>query len=110
MAEAGVLGEQLGHHRLRVGALGEDVAVAAVAGREVVVGVHRGADAGRDRLLAERGVDEAGDLRVAVEGGDLRLEGADQRQGREALDRRRQMVSSSLHRVRYTRRSVRRSD
>jgi hypothetical protein len=78
-AQPGGLGEELGHHAVEVGALGEDVAVAAVGGGEVVVVAQRGAHAGGDRLLAERGVHEAGDLAVAVELGHPGFEGADER-------------------------------
>jgi hypothetical protein len=78
VADALAAGEQLGHHPVDLHAAGEAVTVAAVGGGHVVALRQRGADAGGDRLLAERGVDEAGDLAVAVELGDARLEGPDQ--------------------------------
>ena len=78
-AQARLLGEQLGHHAVDVSPLGEAVAVAAVRGRDVVAIRQRRAHANRHGLLAERGVDEARDLAVAVELGDPRLERADQR-------------------------------
>jgi hypothetical protein len=87
-AEARGLGEQLGHHPVEVGALGEDVAVAAVGGGEVVVVSQGGAHARGDRLLAERGVDEPGDLAVAVQLGDAGFEGADERHALVQLEKR----------------------
>ena len=79
VADALAAGEELGHHPVDLHAAGQAVAVAAVGGGDVVALGEGAADARRDRLLAERGVDEAGDLAVAVELGDAGLEGADQR-------------------------------
>ena len=49
--------EQLAHHGERVGALGEGVAVAAMGREQHVVAGEVGADARRDRLLADRRMD-----------------------------------------------------
>jgi hypothetical protein len=58
-AEAVDLAEELGHHRVDVGALGQQVAVAAVGGGDAVVLAQGLADADRGALLADVEVDEA---------------------------------------------------
>jgi hypothetical protein len=85
VAEPRGLREELGHHPVDVRPLGHDVAVPAVGGREVVVLAQGRSDACSDRLLAERGVHEPGDLSVAVQVGDLRLERPDERDQRMQL-------------------------
>ena len=90
--------EQLAHHGERVGALGEGVAVAAMGREQHVVAGEVGADAGRDRLLADRGMDRPEDEllpqaleRQLLEGADapheavVRQEALDVEIGRDAL-------------------------
>ena len=74
---AAVLGHQLGEHAERVEALGQAVAVAAMSRGDDVVGAQRPAGADSRGFLADREVDEARDLAVAVERGDALLEAAD---------------------------------
>ncbi len=69
---------QLGHDRIDVRALGDRVAVRAVRRRDDVLALERRADSGRDRLLPDRDVQEAGKLARAEALFDLLLEPADQ--------------------------------
>ena len=88
---SGRAAEQLGHHALHVGALGQRVAVAAVGGRQQVVALQIGADAGGNGFLPGRQVQRpahgagwpcarpegghaalAGDLGRVLEGADAR--------------------------------------
>ena len=62
LAVAGRLAHQLGHHLVELAALGDEVAVAAVGRGDLVVIAQRGAHTGRDRLLADVEVEEAGKL------------------------------------------------
>ena len=77
-AQPGLLAIHLGHHALQVGALGDDVPVAAVAGIEVVA-VAQGAAHGRGhRLLADRQVDGLGGELAGLERrSEVLLEAAD---------------------------------
>ncbi len=84
-AEAIGAGEELGHHPVDVDALRQAVAVATVGGRQVVAVAQCDTDACGDPLLAQGGVDEAGDVTVPIELGDPGLEGADQGHDREQL-------------------------
>ena len=59
LAVAGALAEQLGHRQLGVAAAGDDVAVAAVGGSEVVLGLDGGEGAGLGGLLTDAQVDIA---------------------------------------------------
>ena len=90
--------EQLAHHGERVGALREGVAVPAMGREQHVVAGEVGADAGRDPLLADRGVDRPEDEllpqaleRQLLEGADapheavVRQEALDVEIGRDAL-------------------------
>ena len=77
LAEAVLAAVDLGHHRPEVAALGDAVAVAAVGARDVVVVVEVGADARRDRLLADVHVHEARDLTGAELARDPLLEEPD---------------------------------
>ena len=74
-AVAGGARGQLGHHVLRVAALGDQVAVPAVRAGDHVVRLQRGARADRGGLLAHAGMDEAGDQPGApfVDGAQLEL-------------------------------------
>ena len=69
---------QLGHDRVRVRPARERVPVRAVGRGEDVAVVHRLADADRDRLLADRHVQEPGQLAGAEPLLDLLLEAPDQ--------------------------------
>jgi hypothetical protein len=51
--ETGCATEQLGHHPVHVGALGDDMAVPAVRGGQIVLGGEGQADTRGNRLLAE---------------------------------------------------------
>ena len=77
-ADAGLLGEQLGHHQADILALGDGVAVAAVGGDDIVVRVEGGDGADGDGFLADGQVHGAVDLaeRELVKGG--LLEGTNQ--------------------------------
>ena len=66
MCDAGLLAEQLGHHRGRVGAARQRHAVVAVAGEHVVVGVGGGQRPDHGGLLADRQVQVAADLGAGV--------------------------------------------
>jgi hypothetical protein len=70
--------QQLGHHRRRIGAAGQDMTVVAVARQHVVLGLGRVVHADRHRLLAVAQVAEAADLLQAVELARLFLETADE--------------------------------
>ena len=69
---------QLGHERVRVRAARERVPVRAMGRGEDVAVVHRLADADRDRLLADRDVQEPGQLAGPEPLLDLLLEPPDQ--------------------------------
>ena len=79
------LAVELGHDRVRVRSARERVAVRAVRRREHVAVLHRAADADRDRLLADRDVQEAGQLAGAEPLLHLLLETADQQHLAEEL-------------------------
>ena len=72
------LAVELGHERVRRRPARERVAVRAMRRREHVAVLHRAADADADRLLADRDVQEAGQLAGAEPLLDLLLEAADQ--------------------------------
>ena len=80
---------QLGHDRVRVGPARERVPVRAMGRGEDVAVVERVADADRDRLLADRDMEEARQLAGAEPLLDLLLEAPDQehlaQEGRAAL-------------------------
>jgi hypothetical protein len=78
LGEAVTAPEQLRHRAPRIAALGQAVAVLAIRRDGVVVVAQRGGDAGRDRLLADRQVQEAPDLAEGVVLRRLLLEAADQ--------------------------------
>ena len=80
-----LLAVELGHDRVHVRALGDRVAVRAVRRGDHVVGLERGADAGGDRLLADRDVQEAGQLAGAEALLHLLLEAADEQHLAEQL-------------------------
>ncbi len=69
---------ELGEHPERLESLGQAVSMAAVGGRDDVIGAQRPAGANGRRLLADRQVHEAGDEAVAIELGDPLFEAADQ--------------------------------
>ena len=69
---------ELGHHAARGHAGGQHVAVVAVAGDDLVVGIENGLHADDDGFLADIEVAEAGDEAHAVELARLLLEAADQ--------------------------------
>ena len=77
-ADALDLAVELRHQRVRMRAARERVPVGAVGRGEDVAVLHRLADADRDRLLADRDVQEAGQLAGAEALLDLLLEAADQ--------------------------------
>jgi hypothetical protein len=81
LAGAARLAVELGHHGAGVGALGDGVAVAAMGRDEVVARREMGADAGGDRLLADREMDGAAHLAALLPGFGGLLEGADARHG-----------------------------
>ncbi len=66
-AHAGGLPVELRHQPVEADALGDRVAVPAVGRRDVVVATQRSAHAGRDGLLADVDVDEAGQLAAEEE-------------------------------------------
>ena len=76
---------QLRHQLVRVRPAGERVRVRAVRGREDVAVLHRLADADRDRLLADRDMQEAGQLAGAEALLDLLLDVPDQEHLAEEL-------------------------
>ena len=79
---------ELGHELVRVRALRERVPVRAVRRGDHVVVLERAADADRDRLLADRDVEEAGQLAGAEALLDLLLEAADEEHlAEEVLER-----------------------
>ena len=73
-----LLAVQLGHQLVRVGALRERVSVGPVGGGDHVAVLERAADADGARLLADRDVEEAGELAGAEALLDLFLEPPDQ--------------------------------
>ena len=75
--DAGRLAEELGHHLAGRHALGQRVAVAAVGAEDDVVLAQVGADADRDRLLADVGVAGAGDVPLRVGAGQSLFHPAD---------------------------------
>ena len=79
--------EQLGHHVVRGRAAHERVAVRAVGRDQVVVVAHRPRRPDDRRLLADREVQEAADLRLGVHLAGALLEAADQRHRRQPLAR-----------------------
>ncbi len=85
LAEPRRLAEELGHGGVEVRSFCKAVAVAAVRRRDPVVVTERGAHTDRDGLLAERGVNEPGDLGGAIEGRDALLERADETHPSEQL-------------------------
>ena len=79
VADAGVAPGQLGHDHLGVDAVGEHVAMVAVAGDDAVLADrHRGLQADRDRFLADVEVAEAADQPEAVKLPGALLEAADE--------------------------------
>jgi len=78
LAEPRRLAEELGHGGVEVRSFCKAVTVAAVRRRDPVVVTERRAHTDRDRLLAEGGVNEPGDLSGAIEARDALLERADQ--------------------------------
>ena len=79
--------EQLGHDLVGVGAARERVAVRAVGGDQVVLVAHRADGADDRRLLADREVQEAADLRLRVHLARALLEAADEHHRLEPLAR-----------------------
>ena len=79
--------EQLGHDPVGVGAARERVAVRAVGGDQVVLVAHRADGADDRRLLADREVQEAADLRLRVHLARALLEAADEHHRLEPLAR-----------------------
>ena len=77
LAEAVAAAHQLGHHALDRRALGDRVAVGAVAAVDHVVVAQLRADARRDRLLADAEMDQPVDLVALLEPPDALLEVAD---------------------------------
>ena len=98
---------ELGHHGVRVRAARERVPVRAVRRREHVVVLHRGADADRDRLLADRDVQEAGQVAGAEPLLHLLLEPADEEHGVEEVAQRVLVDLSALLERGHSARSVR---
>src|SRR5437016_9894396 len=76
LAVAGLPPVKLGHHAVEVGALGDAVAVAAMRRDDPVALPERGADADRDRLLADIAMHNAVDLAGVVVGRSAFLEAA----------------------------------
>ena len=74
LAVAGALAVELRHHAVEASALGDQMAVAAMGRGDAIGLAQRRAYAGRARLLADRDVDEAGDLVGDREVADLALE------------------------------------
>ena len=85
--DAVLAAEQLGHHLVGVGAARERVAVRAVGGDQVVLVAHRADGADDRRLLADREVQEAADLRLRVHLARALLEAADEHHRLEPLAR-----------------------
>ena len=86
-AVAGLLAEQLGHHLLEVGALGDAVAVAAVGRGDRVVGAQGEAGAGGRGLLADREVHGAVHQAAGEQVVDGLLEAADAPHGPDDVAR-----------------------
>ena len=82
------LAVQLGHELVRVRALGERVAVGAVRRGDHVAVLERAADPDGDRLLADRHVEESGQLAGTEALLDLLLEAPDQEHLAEELAQR----------------------
>ena len=79
LGNAGGAAGQLGHDHLGVDAIGEHVAVVAIAGDDAVASdLHRRLQADRDRFLADVEVAEAADQAEAVELPGALLEAADE--------------------------------
>jgi hypothetical protein len=76
-AVPGVTAGQLGEHQAEVRALGDGVGVRAVPADHVVVAVERRAGADGDALLADAEVQQALQLPLGVQLGDLLLERPD---------------------------------
>ena len=79
--------EQLGHDLVGVGAARQRVAVRAVGGDQVVLVAHRAHGADDRRLLADREVQEAADLRLRVHLARALLEAPDEHHRLEPLAR-----------------------
>ena len=77
LAIAGLPPVELGHHAVEIGTLGDAMAVAAMRRDDPVALVERGADADRDRLLADIAMHDAVDLAGEVVGRGAFLEAAD---------------------------------
>ena len=80
------LAVELGHHLVRRRPVCEHVPMRAMRGADHVAVLERTADADRDRLLADAGVQETGELAGAEALLDLLLEAPDQQHLREELD------------------------
>src|SRR6187401_3166323 len=88
---------ELRHHALRVGALGDGVAVPAMVRRDAVVDAQIDADAGRDRLLPDRDVQRTRDFARLVRLERGLLEGADARHGAIEAGQAAQIVARFAH-------------
>ena len=79
LGDAGVAAGQLGHDHLGIDAVGEHVAMVAIAGDDAVLAdLHRRLQADRDRFLADIEVAEAADQAEAVKLPGPLLEAADE--------------------------------
>ena len=84
LGDAGLAAGQLGHDHLGVDAVGEHVAVVAIAGDDAVLADrHRRLQPDRDRFLADVEVAEAADQAEAVELPRALLEAADEQHLRD---------------------------
>ena len=91
---------KLRHHALRVGALGDGVAVAAMVRRDAVVDAQIDADAGRDRFLPDRDMQRPRDFARLVRLERGLLEGADARHRRIEAGQAAQIVARFAHECR----------
>ena len=94
LADARRAPEELGHHCLRLDALGEAVAMAAMGGGEGVARREVGGDGDGHRFLARVQVEEAGQLSGCDELGELLLEDADATHATVGLE---QLLARKLH-------------
>ena len=96
-AVAAFAAEQLQHHALRLGALGDGVAMAAMIRRDAVILAQVRADAGRDTLLADGDMQRPGNFPGLVRRERGLLEGADARHRAVEVSEAAQVVARIRH-------------